>query len=300
MKWCLSLALLALVALAPASATAQQQAATEFTPVVENPAYATAAGPVVAIDEGHHNFHTLDGRYAAFAAVVAADGYQPRAHEGAFTAKSLAGIDILVISNALHPSNQESWDLPNPSAFTEEEIAAVGTWVEAGGSLFLIADHMPFGGAASALAERLGFAFQNGFAGWEGRRPPDVFTREAETLADHEVTSGIDSVGTFTGQAFTCDDCDSVIILGPGARQLFPEKAWVFTDDTPRTDVEGWLQLGVAERGRGRVAMSGEAAMFTAQRAGPNSPVMGMGAPGAEQNQALLLNILHWLTPDPE
>ncbi len=48
--------------LATGHAAAQQQADTLFQPVVAQPAYALGAGPVVLIDEAHHNFHTVEGR----------------------------------------------------------------------------------------------------------------------------------------------------------------------------------------------------------------------------------------------
>jgi hypothetical protein len=44
------------------------------------------------------------------------------------------------------------------------------------------------------------------------------------------------------------------------------------------------------------MAVFGEAAMFSAQLAGPFQFRMGMNAPGAEQNHQLLLNVMHWLT----
>jgi hypothetical protein len=46
---------------------------------------------------------------------------------------------------------------------------------------------------------------------------------------------------------------------------------------------------------KGRVVMSGEAAMFTAQLAGPQQFPAGMNAPYARNNYRLLLNIIHWL-----
>ncbi|MHC4507963.1 MAG: hypothetical protein ACYTAO_03255 [Planctomycetota bacterium] len=46
----------------------------------------------------------------------------------------------------------------------------------------------------------------------------------------------------------------------------------------------------------GRVAVFGEAAMFSAQLAGPKQRPMGMNASDAEQNHQLLLNVMHWLT----
>jgi hypothetical protein len=48
--------------------------------------------------------------------------------------------------------------------------------------------------------------------------------------------------------------------------------------------------------GKGRVAVFGEAAMFSAQLAGRGGAPMGMNAPEAAQNYKLLLNVLHWLS----
>jgi hypothetical protein len=39
----------------------------------------------------------------------------------------------------------------------------------------------------------------------------------------------------------------------------------------------------------------GEAAMFTAQVAGPDRVPVGMSSPHAPQNARYLLNVLHWL-----
>jgi hypothetical protein len=47
--------------------------------------------------------------------------------------------------------------------------------------------------------------------------------------------------------------------------------------------------------GKGRVAVFGEAGMFTAQLTGKKG-TMGMNAPEAEQNPQLLLNVMHWLS----
>ena len=52
------------------------------------------------------------------------------------------------------------------------------------------------------------------------------------------------------------------------------------------------------EIARGRVALFGEAAMFTAQRAGPELAPVGMNAPAAAQNAQLALNLVRWLTAD--
>lgn len=44
----------------------QQVADTAYNPPIPGPAYEAGTGPVVFIDEGHHNFHTKEGRYKAF------------------------------------------------------------------------------------------------------------------------------------------------------------------------------------------------------------------------------------------
>lgn len=293
----------------PSLAGAQQLGDTTYRPEVERPAYAPGAGPTVAIDEAHHEYHTLEGRYAPFARLLRADGYVVTANRAPFTRDSLAHIDILVIANALAAENTEGrWYLPTPSAFTDDEIEAVHGWVEDGGSLLLIADHMPFPGAAERLAAAFGLLFQNGFA-----LSPDptaagplIFRRSDGSLAEGPITDGrgpderVDSVATFTGQAFRAAPDAPVrplLVVHTPVELLLPEEAWVFSQyRTPRVSAAGMLQGAVVTVGHGRVAAFGEAAMFTAQRAGPRALPMGMNHPAAAENARLVLNVLHWLS----
>jgi hypothetical protein len=221
-----------------------------------------------------------------------------------FSAEALAGARILVIANALHASNASRWELPTPSAFTPAEIAAVKAWVKAGGSLLLVADHMPFPGAAGALAEAFGVHMRNGFA-YDSTRTVSRFTysRGSGRLAAHPVTDGrgpserIDSVVAFTGQAFSVDAPGRPLMtLAAGTVVLEPRVAWQFSDTTPVTPGAGLLQGAVTTSGRGRVAIFGEAAMFSAQVAGPKRNPMGMNDPTAPQNAQFLLNVMHWLS----
>jgi hypothetical protein len=46
----------------------------------------------------------------------------------------------------------------------------------------------------------------------------------------------------------------------------------------------------------GRAAFFGEAAMFSAQVAGPDRIPIGMNGPQAEQNYQFVLNLMHWLS----
>ncbi|UCD24655.1 MAG: DUF4350 domain-containing protein, partial [Gemmatimonadota bacterium] len=250
--------------------------------------------------------HTADGRYLAFATLLRRDGYVVRASSTPFSGATLSQADVLVISNALNERNLEDWSLPTPSAFLGEEIDAVRRWVEAGGALMLIADHMPMPGAAEALAAAFGVKFLNGFA-FESEVDTDgpiMFRRSDGSLRPHFITEGrdaaerVDSVASFTGQAFEVGAGTPVMVFRSEAISFNPQVAWRFGDDTPTTRVGGWSQGAVLEYGQGRVALFGEAAMFTAQVAvdGSNRFQMGMNRPEAAQNQQFLLNVMHWLT----
>jgi hypothetical protein len=76
---------------------------------------------------------------------------------------------------------------------------------------------------------------------------------------------------------------------------LMPVVAWQFSKLTPGMWAAGMQQGAVLQHGKGRVAVFGEAAMFTAQVAGPARNPMGMNDPVARQNAQFLLNVVHWL-----
>jgi hypothetical protein len=286
--------------LGPTAALAQQASDRKFSVKVSAPSYARGQGPTVAIDEAHNNFHTAGGRYAAFADLLRKDGCRVRPSRVEFTEDKLKQMDILVIANALHESNKNSWTLPTPSAFTDDEICEVRDWVKRGGSLLLIADHMPFPGAAAELGREFGFAFANGYA-----RGPEkgIFRKSEGLLKEHAITSGrstseaVSAVRTFTGQAFQATkEVVPLIVFGKGHSIQLPKRANRFDKDTPSVKVEGWLHAGARRFGKGRIVVFGEAAMFSAQLSGSSKKPMGMNAPGAEQNKQLCLNVLHWLS----
>ena len=295
-------ALLALSAAAQ-QAAAQQTADTSFKPPIPNPAYLSGRGPVVMLDEAHFNFHTADGRYQPFSELLRRDGYVVKASRLKFSKVSLKGGQILVIANPLAERNRTDWSLPTPSAFSDEEIEAVRDWVKGGGSLLLIADHMPFPGAAEKLALAFGVRFSNGYAVDEKARGPILFKLSDGSLRDHQITRGradaekVDSVATFTGSAFQVEgSAQPLLVFGPTVKSFMTSVAGQITDETPRVPVKGWYQGAVMQFGKGRVGVFGEAAMFSAQLAGPNGNPMGMNAPIAAQNPQFLLNVMHWLS----
>ena len=287
-------------------ATGPQVSDTSFSPRVSKPTFDIGEGPTVYLDEAHHNYHTLEGRYASFADVLRKDGFIVSPLREKFSAETLAEVDILVIANALAfeiPSSEFASKLPIDSAFTRTEIAAVERWVTAGGSLFLIADHMPWPGAAQDLAQVFGVHMTNSFATDRTCAEDEyLFERVNGTLKDHPITEGrsdderIDYVRTFTGQAFwLTQPGEPILRLKPGSVLLLPEVEWQFRMQTPQIPGDGLLQGAALEHGKGRVAVFGEAAMFSAQVSGAERRPMGMNMQGAEQNPQFLLNIIHWL-----
>lgn len=285
-------------------AAAQQEPDLDYSPPIARPAYGAGHGPLIAIDEAHHNFHTVDGRYKPFAQLLRRDGYRVDGFRASFSADTLKSVSVLVIANPLSERNVEDWSLPTPSAFTPVEVAAVHAWVEAGGALFLIADHMPFPGAAGELGKAFGVEFSNGYArsGRPNRGLADIFEFDSG-LQPSALTSGraddeqVTSVATFTGSAFKLPkDATPVLVFGADSVSLETTRAPGITSDAPKVSIEGWCQGAILNAGKGRVAVFGEAAMFSAQVAGPTRVPMGMNAPEAAQNHQLLLNVVHWLT----
>jgi hypothetical protein len=284
---------------------AEQNADQQAEVSVSHPAFAKGTGPLIAIDSGHHNYHTLGGRYAPLAALLRNDGYRVTDSASLFTPASLANIKVLIISNALRvlPVSNEDWQRSQPSAFAPAEISILKGWVDGGGSLLLIADHLPFAGSANDLARAFGFHFADGVA---SRDPPgaDFFTSASGTLGADVITRGrvldeaITRLQTFAGSAFEAPHNARALITFPQGYKVHvcglpcPPKV-------PERDAFGWLQGAVVTSGKGRVAVFGEAAMFSAQTiAVPGQPPfkVGFNAPSAPQNKQFVLNTLHWLS----
>ena len=281
------------------SLQAQQMADPEFRAVVDRPTYSKNY-PRVLFDEAHNNFHTARGRYKPFVDLITSDGYTVISNLKPFNRPTLDTFKVLLIANALGAEDDDE-DGADKSAFNAEEIKAVHDWVKGGGSLLLIADHAPFGGAAEELAKQFGVSMSRGFVfdeknSVEGSPSLLIFSRENQLLLDHPITQGreqgerINRIQTFTGQALNIADTKAVFLrLGPDAKDTPNREA------KTSTPVGGQAQGVAFKYGKGRVVVMAEAAMLSAQITGPNRMPMGMNAPGND-NRQLALNIMHWLT----
>lgn len=315
----MALGLFALAVIALPAQAQQQLTDPDYRPTVARPAYAVDA-PVVVIDGAHNNFHTVDGRYAPFAALLRADGYEVRGGTDAFDAGGLDGVDVLVIANAGAVHEE-----PAPPTFTESEGMALEAWVRNGGKLLLIADHAPFGTAAESLAARFGVTMGTGYA----FSMPDelnlttTLVHAAGSLGDHPIIAGrgaderVEGVTAFTGQSLEGPPGAAILLQMPaGAREsrdlatlqaLAGRLEQAGTAGTGAAEAVAELSApalpaqGLAfEHGRGRVVVLGEAGMLSAQliRFPPESgqPDRRFGMNQAPGNARFGLNIMHWLT----
>jgi hypothetical protein len=263
----------------------------------------------VVIDAAHRNFHTASGRYRPFARLISNDGYRVKSGRERFAAEHLRTCDILVVSNASGPEEHE-----DQSAFSGKEVRAVRDWVAGGGNMLLIADHWPFGGAASKLSEAFGVDMSRGVTedtlNCDSEPAALVFSSENGLLGDHPITRGrgpeesVKRVVTFTGQSVSVPRGAAAFLrLGASSsdRRPLPPKVvrrgndtMVFPQYREPEPAVGRAQGIALEFGKGRLVILGEAAMMTAQLA-PDGHPFGMNAPGNDDRK-LALNIMHWLS----
>ena len=287
----------------------------------------TNATPVVLFDEGHFNYHVVEGSNESFVGFLQGSGYTVVRSASRLLTEDLELAQILVIAMPLAERNQvradeTDWSRPNPSAFTEEEIAVVRDWVDSGGGLLLIADHMPIAGSVEDLAEAFGVHLSNGFAfrvnDGEVIQDPIQFTRPAGTLVGHPITNGfaegerVESVLTYTGSAFQPGaGLEPLLRFGSSVVSLEPDSAWEFSPGTPELPIDGWLQGGAMQFGRGRVVVFGEAGMFFAVLHTLAQPQVldaceePCWVHEAAEHPQLLLNTMRWLSghvesPEPD
>lgn len=281
---------------------AQQSADTLLVPDIKKPYHKFQQGPKIFIDELHNNFHTFNGRYQPFSMLLQNDGYQVNPLT---SLTSLGTFDILVISNAINAENIGNWRQPIYDAFTKEDIKSIKLWVHNGGRLLLIADHMPFSGAANSLANAFGFDFCDGFAqlsNSEGQ--PDVFAEHNNRLISSQITDGtygkpINSVTTFTGSSFQIPkDAIGILKFQKGDTCLQPEIAWQFNEQTKTADLTDSYQGAILEFGMGRIAVFGEAAQFTSQKITNDNGTFYVGFKSriAPNNVEFLRNLMLWLS----
>jgi len=250
---------------------------------VAAPRFEADSGPNVLFDGAHQNLHTIDTGYAPFAQLLRNDGLRVNANDNVFNDATLENVGLLIVANA---------EAESGSAFSEEEIAAVRQYVEGGGALLLIADHMPYPLAAQDLASAFGAEWLNVYADntHDGR-----MTRRSGDLVDDPITGDVTRIRTFGGSCFIAPGMRPLLRAGETwSLQTEGETGQGLSDKFP---ADGCLIGAVAEIGDGRIAFFAEGAMFSAQILAfdGRTRLVGFNAPHAGQNTTFILNVVHWL-----
>jgi hypothetical protein len=253
------------------------------------------ASTTILVDEAHGNRHGLG--------TVEAPGtlrwmVQPAEEArisvyGSYVAirpESLADVQLLVVAGA-------TADIGGTGAFSDGEIRAIHDWVRGGGALLLLSDHHPYGERVRRLAEAFGVRSSVDAVADPAHSDPRApgaarirFGMDGAPLGAHPVLGGVRRVVTYGGQALARPDSGTGVILplAPSARLLTGRRLF---PDVPR---EQHAQLIAFSYGRGRVVVSGETALFTAQRKLDGGAVFGVGDTEAD-NARLAINVISWL-----
>ena len=104
----------------------------------------------------------------------------------------------------------------------------------------------------------------------------------------------VESVTTFLGSAFQAPYNATPVLSFLDGLSYQPDTAFRFNVFTPWVNLDGFHQGAIRKYGRGKVAVFGEAAMFTAQIVGDTMKV-GFNSHYAPNNAQFTLNIIHWL-----
>ena len=308
-------------ALLTGDARAQQSDSARAQPPIAQPAYERDRGPVVAIDEAHKNTHTFSNQLQGFVRLLKRDGYRVRPLREPISRRALEGINVLVIAQP------GGWEGPEASLTDVEIAELVTWVRNGGSLLLIVDHIPAPANAAKITSALGVHAWHDGYAMVEigdslpaGRivfrqrqfvaeGEPEVIRTGAQgtpgvvtyhgadaVLAKHRIAEGrgseeiVRGVMTFVGSAFRAPTgAQPLLILPKRAASLVPQDSSgdLRRGIRQRMPVGEWLQGAVLELGSGRVALFGEAGLFSGQW-----PVH----PAAAENYKLVLNVMHWLT----
>jgi hypothetical protein len=279
-----------------------QQADTGWRHANESPAWKPGEGPLIAFSR-HNSPFVANGLHRPLAALAQGDGFRTRDVEGVATGDA----SILVLINNYLPGWRDFPAMEPPSAFSSDEIAAVRRFVEAGGSLLVLADHAPLGGGATALLAEFGFTVLNGHAAEEKSAQAGYahvehdFTASSGLNVRHPIAGGgtgrkpVARFHGFGGQALIPPaNAETLLAIPSGWSAIFTYNLQRDLTTAPRIDASGMAQGAAAEFGKGRIAVFGEAGGFSAQVL-PDGRKSGFNDPAGADNPEFVLATLRWL-----
>jgi hypothetical protein len=266
------------------------------------PAWPQGQGPLIAFSRQQSVF-IANELHAPLAMLARGDGFRTADVESIDPGEA----QLLVLINPYMQNWRDFPAMDPPSAFSDAEIETVRKWVEAGGSLLILADHAPLGGGASKLAVAFGFSFLNGHVA-EDRSAEAGYAhvmlefRPGKGLAaNHPITDGatgrqpIRKFQAFGGQAFIpAANATTLLAIPQGWSAYLTYDMRRELRSAPKIDASGMAQGAAMEYGKGRIAVFGEAGGFSAQLIRGEEPVGFNTALGSE-NPEFVLAVLRWL-----
>lgn len=273
----------------------------------------SASRKQVLFDEGHYNFHTPWGSYAALANLFRENGFDVSGNKEKFSRQVLQKTDVLLVASAasdnldsLYKKEQTANEplrfsaISTKSAFTDLEVLAIKEWVKSGGSLFLVIDHAPHPKTAESLAALFGIETHNvtTFDSLKKditvKTPTLLFTKKHNLLGTHPILKGVDSITTYTGSSLKGPTNSQPLLILPSTTidmdiDLSTKKQRFYSG-------AGRVQGLAMKFGKGRVVVVAEAGMFTSK---PGTGLYSLGSEGIARkdrgNRQFALNIVKWL-----
>jgi hypothetical protein len=257
-------------------------------------AFGSPAGEkkLILVDESHANRHALGsadnpGTLRWIVAPATDAGIEVKTNSSRITSEILRGTDLLLIAGV--PADAPSGTL------TTDETSSIVRWIRDGGSLLLLTDHAPYSEAVKGLASELGVQFTGeavSDAAFADPREPEsarlVFSKSNGLLQENDLTKRVSRVITYGGQALSRAGSGTIEIL------RIPATAMTESGQRLNTFGRGSIDQMIAfPYGTGRVVISGETAVLTAQKKSDGSSI-GLGDPWTS-NATLAIEVMTWL-----
>jgi hypothetical protein len=258
-----------------------------FNPAFDAPDFKTGAKPIVFIDEAHRNVISLETYLGPVGRWLERLGYQVRPSrtnaEELGIAQGTAGA-VFVVANAQAPAGSPA----DASAFTEQEVIALESWVEDGGSLLLVADRAPFGAPARALAKAFGVTLDNN----------TILIKNADGPPTGELTVNVNKYGERTHPLFdrvlTVAYVVGESMTGPGVILRAPDGAYSgpTAQATEGPPAAGKALILAFEHGKGRVVVIGDGGVVSAFGSASGNAHRGISE---GDNARFVRNMFKWL-----
>lgn len=233
-----------------------------------------------AEDAGNADWR-IDGAYSDYANALRGLGYAVSSLTGtSITSTSLSGASVLVIPEPQNP-------------FSDAERAAIQSFVQNGGGVFMITDHR--------VSDRnnSGWDSPEVFNGWDGSTPSSVSTSlQASLNSDVIFGLGASFNSSFSDPVYTATPVTTHPILnGVSSAGVYVGTSVDVLSGTALMGTGGRTYLAVNSVGSGRVAMWGDSSTFGDNTYSDGSTGTYNNWPNLS-NAALGKNVVRWLAKD--